>query len=114
MTTQTVLAVEIRYKHPDETVRYVIDFTKLLKSAETLTGTPTVTLSGSGLTAGSPTVNGSAEEDDQGISIAIGKAVVVSVSGGTADLNYTMTVTCSTTVASQIRTIVCPIYVRTS
>lgn len=110
----SVLAQEIHYKTPDETVTFVVDFTRRLKrnAGELLTGSPTATLAG--ITVVSAVVNSAEEEDDDGYPIAIGKAVVVTISGGTVDTNYLLPVGCGTNLNSNIRYIVCPIYVRNS
>lgn len=111
--TQSVSAVTAITKHPSESVLYAIDFTELLASGETLSGTPTVAGSPSGLTIGTPAVNTGTVVDDEGNTIAIGKAVQVRISGGTADTDYELTVSCGTT-ASDTRVGVCKLYVRDS
>ena len=110
----SVLAQEIHYKTAEETVTFVVDFTRRLKrnAGELLTGSPTASLSG--ITVDSAVVNSAEEEDDDGYPIAIGKAVVITVSGGTLDQNYLLPVRCGTNLNSNIREIICPIFVRNS
>lgn len=111
--TESVSAVAARTKHPSESILYAIDFTALLSSGETLSGTPTVTGSPSGLTIGTPAVNTATLVDDEGNTVAIGKAVQVRISAGTAGIDYVLTVSCATT-GSDTRVGVCKLYVRSS
>lgn len=75
-----------------------VDLTSVLFSTESLTGTPTV--SGSSdltFTSSNIVVNTAAYTDDEGTTVAVGKAVQFSVSGGTAAGSpYTITVTAAT------------------
>ena len=111
--TESVQATSARTKHPSESIAYAIDFTSLLSTGETLTGTPTVSGSPTGLTIGTPAVNTATIIDDEGNTVAIGKAVQVRISGGTDSIDYSLTISCSTT-ASDTRVGVCKLYVRSS
>jgi hypothetical protein len=83
---------DIRHKTPSETLNGAVSFVPKLRSAEKLTGTPTVTATPSGLTFSSVAVNTSAINED-GFTADIGKAVQFAVTGGSADTKYTLTVT---------------------
>lgn len=75
-----------------------VDFTSVLYSTESLTGTPTVTGS-SDLTLASSDciVTAATYVDDEGTTVAIGKAVMFSITGGTAaDSPYALTITTAT------------------
>lgn len=74
-------------------------FTTLLAANETLSS-PTV--DGDGLTAGTPTVNAGTFLDDDGTTIAIGKAVQVRLSGGTAGTNYVVKCTVNTSASNTL------------
>ena len=67
----------------------------MLEASETLTGTPTVTVSPTGPTLGSKIVNVAAI-DVNGDTVAIGEAVQFTVTGGTAGVRYTITASCGT------------------
>ncbi len=111
-----------KVKHSAESVLFAVDFTKLLIAGETLTGTPTVTLTsyasppGStpvttgntspALTIGSPTVNVAPFFNDASVQVAIGAGVLIRISVGLSPTDYVLTVTCATT-AGNTRTIVC-------
>jgi hypothetical protein len=75
-----------------------VDFTSILYSSESLTGTPTVTGSSDLTLASSDCVVTSASYvDDEGVTVASGKAVMFSIAGGTAaDSPYSLTVTAAT------------------
>ena len=111
--TESVSAIAALTKHPSESVFYAVDFTNILASGETLSGTPTVTVSPTGPTIGAPTVNTGVLTDDEGNTVAIGKAVQVRVSAGTDGIDYTLTVSCATT-ASDTRVGTCKLYVRST
>lgn len=91
-------AREILFHEPGESVLRYIDFTYVMPSAETLTGTPTVAAQeGSGLTLGSPVVNtATITELETGRVIAIGKAVQVRMSDGVSGTDYILEVSCAT------------------
>lgn len=75
-----------------------VDFTSVLYSSESLTGTPTVTGS-SNLTLASSDcyVTSATYTDDEGTIVALGKAVTFSVAGGTAaESPYALTLTAAT------------------
>jgi hypothetical protein len=91
----TISANEKHIKGATETLNVALSLSDMLSSGETLTGTPTVTCTG--LTLASKTVNSSALTDNDGNTIAIGHAVQFSVAGGTAGTRYEIDVTVSTT-----------------
>lgn len=72
-------------KHPAETVKQAVDFTRWLASGDSLTGSPTVTPD-SGIVTTSPSA--------PAIS---GNAVVIWISGGTSGTTYDIEVRVSTT-----------------
>jgi|DEB0MinimDraft_3_1074331.scaffolds.fasta_scaffold14301_2 hypothetical protein len=87
-------AQEVHCKADTATDIISLDLTATLDTAETVTGTPTVSVIG--LTLGSAAFNTSAVTIN-GAEVAIGKAIQFSCSGGTAGQYYTITVTYSTT-----------------
>lgn len=91
----TISCIEVHRKSAGDTLNVAVDASDMLSSGETLTGTPTVTCTG--LTLASKTVNSSALTDNDGNTIAIGHAVQFSVAGGTAGTRYEIDVTASTT-----------------
>ena len=73
-----------------------VDFTDALKDSALLTGTPTIVeVTTSDLTIDNKAIN-TAEVTVRGEAVAIGKGVLASVSGGTANTTYTIKVTVST------------------
>lgn len=104
----SVTAPEILEKQPGESTVYYVDFTPLLRKdasgalSETLSGSPTVTFTPSGLTIASEAVNSVAivRQDNSGNEIAIGAAVQFRVSGGTDQVLYTGEVSCGTTLTN--------------
>lgn len=103
-------------KHSGEIIRVPVDFTNLLTSGVTLTGTPTVAASPSGLTISGVAVNDSAislPSPNAGVTIAIGKAVLFTVAGGTSGTDYVVTVTAVTS-TGQTRVITGTLQVRDS
>ena len=75
-----------------------VDFTSILYSSESLSGTPTVTGSSDLTLATSDCVVTSATyTDDEGTTVASGKAVMFSIAGGTAaNSPYPLVVTAAT------------------
>jgi hypothetical protein len=76
-------------KFPGESAVFDIDCSQLLATSETITGTPTMSqlpalTGGDVLTFGSPLVNTQAVTYSDGRVAAIGKAIQVRISGGTA------------------------------
>lgn len=111
--TQTVSAVAALVKHPSESILFAVDFTEILGSSETLSGTPTVTEPTGDLTLSAKAVNSATVVDDEGNTIAVGKAVQFRCAGGTAATDYAITVSCATT-DSDTRVGICKLYVRSS
>lgn len=89
---------QICYKTATEERTIAVDFSDKLETSpdETLTGTPTVTATPSGLTFSSIAVN-TVARTVCGTTAAIGKAVQCKVTGGTAGVMYTITVTVPST-----------------
>lgn len=77
-------------KYPGESAMFDIDCSNLLASGETITGTPTMAYTpngmagGDALTFGTPTVNATPVTYPDGRVAAVGKAIQVRISGGTA------------------------------
>jgi len=99
-TAVTDLAPQIYEKAVAETRTIEVNMSGKLRADELLTGTPTVTVSPSGLTLGSPTISTDAmmAVDAKGrvALVDAGKVIIVSASAGAADAEYTITVICST------------------
>lgn len=82
-------------KTPGEVRNVRLGLKDLLDSGELLTGTPTITVSPSGLTTASPLVNvGTITIDD--VSYSAGQAITFTISGGTAGTVYELLVSCDT------------------
>lgn len=86
----------VRLKHPDESLVFDFDFTRLLKSGETLTGTPTVTCDDDGITISGEVVNDDTVTTLEGRTIDEGKAVLARISGGEDGTTYNVTAECDT------------------
>ena len=109
-TVQSVSCEPLR-KKPGETLKVGVDFTLYgLASGETLTGTPTLSAS-SGITVASPAVNTGTFTNRKKGTVAIGKGVQFTLSGGTAGTDYYVDVSCGTT-NSQTLVVRCPVEVR--
>lgn len=88
------------YKTPGDVLPIAVSFAGDLTSGDLLTGTPTVAVSPSGPTPSAASLNTSdmrIEIDDNKHYARAGQAVLFTMSGGTAGVTYTVTVTCSTT-----------------
>lgn len=100
-------------KHPSEVLLAGVDFTVYgLEASELLTGTPTVTPP-SGISATSPGVNEATFINRKGGTVAIGKGMKFTLSGGTAGTDYDIVVSCGTT-GGQTLVGICPVRVRDS
>lgn len=95
----TLTCGQVYPKTATEVVRVVVDFSGLLRQGEVLTGSPTIT--STGITTASPLVNTSVEIVN-GRTVEAGKAVIFTLSGGTAGTTYSILVSCGTS-ASQTR-----------
>jgi len=89
---------ETRVKAAAESRRFVFafgDMPEIARDGSTLASAaaPDVT----GLTLGTPAVNGAAVLDDDGVTLAAGTAVLVAISGGTAGRDYLVKVNGTTT-----------------
>ena len=85
-----------------ETVPVGIDFSDLLASGETLTGTPTASISPPGPTASSVAVTASAFTSVAGNTIATGKGISLLLAGGQPGNRHTLTITCGTTTTGRV------------
>jgi hypothetical protein len=86
---------QIQTFSPNETRTIGIDFTGKLRGSDILTGTPIVSISPTGPTLDNEQVN-AAIVVIAGRSVAIGKAVLCTITGGTVDTDYIITATCAT------------------
>ena len=108
-----IAAERVLWKHPSESCLFGVDFGPLLAAGETLSGV-TVSASPAGLTIGSPAVQSSAFIDEfTGATVAANEGAKVRISGGTADVDYVLTVTGSTS-GSNTRVFVATLQVRSS
>lgn len=107
----SVRASRPKIKHPGESILFAVDFSKLLAAGESLTAVGSPALSPAGIAIGSPAVNASAFENDDGGTVAIGRAAQFRVSGGVAGTDHTLTVTVTTS-AGNTRVAVCLLQVR--
>ena len=105
------VAPEILTKHPSATRIVSVLFDERLADGDTLTGTPTATLSvGSGLTVGTPSINEAAAVINGQLRSA-GTIITFAVSGGTDESDYIIDVVCST-VNGEVLVIPCRVEVR--
>lgn len=86
---------QVYSKWASETRRLAMSLEGELDDDELLSGTPTVTASPSGTTISGVAIN-DAQETIGPDTVAIGKAVVLLVAGGTAGTRYTLTLSCGT------------------
>ncbi len=86
-------------KKPNEVLRINVDFTLYgLDTSELLTGTPVVAeVETTDLTLGNKSVNTSTFLNRRGKTVAVGKGVQFTVSGGVAGTDYEITIQCGTT-----------------
>ena len=93
-------------KKVSELVQVQVDFTDALEGSEVLTGTPTATVSPAGPTVGSKAVNSSTSTVN-GRAVAASVAVTFTVTGGTANVDYTVQVaTASATQTTLMRDLI--------
>ena len=84
-------------KHRSDSVVYGFDFTNVLPSGVTISSTSADTIStlsgtsSTALTATGETPNAAAYTNDEGETVAIGKAVRATIAGGTAGCKYQVT-----------------------
>ena len=103
MKPDTIYALRPITKAAGEVTLAIVDFTQQLSSGETLTGSPTVTVSPVGPTLGTAAVNSSVlTPRDGGETIAIGAGVSFSISGGASKQRYEITVLCNTTRSGRV------------
>lgn len=79
-----------------------VSFAGKLDAGETLTGTPSVTATPSGLTFSNEAVN-DATVYVNGANVPAGKAVQFSVSGGAEGQSYTLTVSCGSSAGQTLK-----------
>lgn len=90
-------APQIRTKHPSAAKNAIVSFADELESGETLTGSPTITSSPSGLTIANEKVSTGELTLEDGTTVVTGEAVQFKVSGGTSGVTYQIEVSCATT-----------------
>lgn len=88
-------APQAHSKSSTEVRNIAVSFAGKLDSGELLTGVPTVTVSPSGPTLANKLVTTTAKTIN-GASVAAGAAVTFNVTGGTAGVKYTITITVGT------------------
>jgi len=102
MSPDTVRAIRPLTKLAAEVLPACVDFSALLGSLETLSGTPTVAVSPAGLSSSSEAVLAADFTPlAGGDTVATGKGVSLTLSGGSSGQRYTLTVTCGTTQAGR-------------
>lgn len=107
----SVAASRPKVKHPDESLLFGVDLTKLLSTGETLSSVVSVTAVPAGLTINSLAVNAAAFDDDEGGTVAVGNGARFRAAAGTAGVDYALTVTVTTS-AGNTRVVVCTLQVR--
>ena len=102
MKPDTIFALRPLTKAAVEVVPAIVDFSAQLATGETLSGSPTVTVSPLGPTLGTATVNSSAlSPRDGGAAVAIGKGVQFTITGGASRQRYELTISCGTTTSGR-------------
>ena len=96
-------AAQVRTKHPNEARNCAVSFDQILETGETLTGTPSVSFSPSGITVSDAKVS-TAELVIDGDTVAVGRAIQFKASGGSAGVEYTGTVQTAGSTASPSQT----------
>lgn len=111
MTTSPLSTPPVR-KRPNETIRVDLDCTQyMLADSETITGTPAAAPS-TGITATAPAINGSTFKNRKKGTVAIGKGLQFTVTGGTAGTKYYVDVTWQTNGSpAQTCSVRIPVYV---
>ena len=120
-TSLSIAASRVKVKGSGESIKFGWDFTKLLRTGESLNGTPTVVctaFSGTGgatadLTIASVAVNTAAFDNDEGGSVAIGDGIQARITGGVAGVDYTLRCRAPTD-ESDTRDLYCTLQVRDS
>lgn len=84
-------ANQIHFKTTNEIRNVAVNFTELLDSGEKLTGTPSVSVSPSGITVSNVARN-STTATILGESVPANQAITFTASGGTSGTQYTLTV----------------------
>lgn len=105
----TTKAKDPKVINPVESILFGVDFTPLLAAGETLVGTVTVTQTG--LTVSGAMVNGSSFLNDAGAPVAIGRGVQMRITGAVDQTDYTLIVSCATTLGNT-RAVVCALQCR--
>lgn len=109
MSGLSTAASKPKVKTSGESILFGFDLTPLLASGETLTGTPTVTCTATSETggstsdltvSGSPIVNTSTFANDEGGTVAIGAGVQCRISAGHATYDYTLLISCGTSLSN--------------
>lgn len=113
MTAQNV-APQVYAKPTGEVRKVSISFADILESDESLSGTPTITASSSGIATASPAVNSTGTLVILGTTVAANKAVTFTVSGGTTGKRYGFLVTCSSSVSTFKRRVLLDVIANTT
>lgn len=95
------MIIQTRSKSASEVRTCAMRMQPEMATSETITGTPTIASSPSGLTFGSITVTAAAMRID-GVLTPTGQGVTFTVSGGTSGQTYTITVSCATSAGQTI------------
>lgn len=97
-TPETVYATVIRSKLAGEAIDYRWNLSPRLKPGQTLTGTPTVSATPSGLTIGTPTINTEPFDDDEvpANTVPVGEGVISRIEAGAPKQTYELTCLCAT------------------
>ena len=111
LASLSVSASRPKVKHPGESILFGVDLSRLLATGESLSTVSALTALPSGLTLSGQAVNGTSFADDEGGTVAVGKGAQFRVAGGSAGVDYTLTVTVTTT-AGNTRVAVCVLQVR--
>ena len=96
--------------HPSANEGFGLDLSSLLGSGVTVTSA-TAAVSPSGPTLGAAAPNAATFTNHRGDTVAIGKGVLFTISGGTADEEYEITVTITTS-TGEVIPVVCTLRVK--
>lgn len=111
MAQSNITAGTTYSKLASEVCGVAVSFVGKLRQGEVITGTPTVTAA-SGPTFSTPVVN-TGPIQILGETCPAGTAVTFTITGGTAAVDYLMTVTVTTS-SGQTRALICPLSVASS
>ena len=92
MSCDTISASTPLVFHPSDNQNYAVNFTQFGLGLRTIASVGTISSTPTGLTFNNKTPNTGVIDGEQGQDVDIGKAVQFDMTGGTADLDYIITI----------------------